>query len=68
MFCLREFLSQLSELSEQNVSMYNKSFFIFLSLSLAVDQATSANQRSQAPPPEAVQGLLVVLCGHGFCC
>ncbi|KAG7221409.1 hypothetical protein INR49_017285 [Caranx melampygus] len=31
-----------------------------------IDPATSTNQRSQAPPPEAVQGLLVVLCGHGF--
>ena len=35
---------------------------------LSVDQTTSANQRGQAPPPEAVQGLLVVLGGHGLCC
>ena len=39
-----------------------------LHLQSSVDQKTSANQRSQAPPPEAVPWFLAVLSGHGLCC
>lgn len=76
--CLREFLFYLSFriiLTEcehmRNTIQINLHFSLFSCVTffkLTVDQATSANQRSQAPPPEAFQGLLVVLCGHGFCC